>query len=76
MSYVSKVNKKNTFLMENNNKMLYASKVIKKWVQEKKSFTYWSKLPYQVELIDMGRNLEQDGIQGGSYWLINWYGKF
>ena len=32
MSYVSKVNKKNTFLMENNNKMLYASKVIKKWV--------------------------------------------
>ena len=32
MSCVSKVNKKNTFLMENNNKMLYMSKVIKKWV--------------------------------------------
>ena len=30
---------------------------------EKKSFTYRSKLiTIQVELIDMGRNLEQDGI--------------
>ena len=33
MSYVSKVNKKNTLLKENNNKMSYVSEVIKnKWV--------------------------------------------
>ena len=29
MSYVNKVNKKNTLLKENNNKMSYVSKVIK-----------------------------------------------
>ena len=42
MSYVSKVNKKNTLLKENNNEMLYESEVVKKWVQEKNndSFTY------------------------------------
>ena len=32
MSYVSKVNKKNTLLKENNNKMSYMSEAIKKWI--------------------------------------------
>ena len=32
MSYVSKVNKKNTLLKENYNEMLYESEVVKKWV--------------------------------------------
>ena len=32
MSYVSKVNKKNTLLKENNNKMSYMSEAIKRWI--------------------------------------------
>ena len=58
MSYVSRVNKKNTLLKENNNKMLYESEVVKKWVQENNndSFTYWTKSPYQGKFSGVERN--------------------
>ena len=52
ISYVSKVNKKNTFLMENNNKMLYMSKVIKKWVQGKKIIYIPVEINYHTGGID------------------------
>ena len=47
MSYVSKVNKKNRLLKENNNKMLYMSEAIKKRFKKKNndSFTFHPKSP-------------------------------
>ena len=71
LSYVSKVNMKNTLLKENNNKMSYVSEVIKFshkkknevikkkgfWKKKKKdSFICQLKLPYRVEFSKMDRN--------------------
>ena len=61
---MSKLNKKNTLLKENNNKMSYVSEVIKfshkkkNEVIKKKndSFSCQLKLPYWVEFSEMDRN--------------------
>ena len=51
-----KVNKKNTLLKENINKISYVSEAIKKkndWEKKNDSFTYWLKSPYWVEFSRM-----------------------
>ena len=64
MSYVSKVNKKNRLLKENNNKMLYMSEAIKKRFKKKilihlhSTQNHQNNEPKHVELSRMGLNLE------------------
>lgn len=54
--HLIKVNKKNTLLKENNNKISDVSEAIikKKKIEKKKSYTYWLKFPYRVEFSRMG----------------------